>query len=85
MNNDSFSLTDSEEEALDQELLEEGEEAMPEGWVHISLAVPEDFYHLYQDTLMAYKHLRETDKAFPAFEAMVMEARNALPEIQGGL
>lgn len=75
---DLFTLTVEEELKLDQELMDELEVA-PEGWTHLSLAVPQSFLKLYEQTLTGYKAVAETDKTFPAFEAMVMEAFNSLP------
>lgn len=82
MNPDLFELTVEQEELIDRQLdaSEDADGIIPEGWVHLSLAVPEDFYTLFQETLAEYMVIRETDKVFPAFEAMVIEARNSLPE-----
>lgn len=55
------------------------EKQSQQGWSVIEIAVPNDFVKIWQDTLRAYQIMGETSKPFPAFEAMVMEARNSLP------
>jgi hypothetical protein len=82
---DPFELTPEEEMRLDQELSENEIEDLPEGWVHVTIAMPQDFYEIYHHTLTSYMKLRESEKPFPGFEAMVMEARNSLPNDEEAL
>jgi hypothetical protein len=81
LNPDFLELTAEQEELIDRQLdpSQDTDGIIPEGWVHLSLAVPKDFYTLFQETLAKYMVIRETYKVFPAFEAMVIEARNSLP------
>lgn len=51
-----------------------------EEWYKVTLALPSSFYVIWKKTLEAYKILNDTDKVFPAFQAMVLEAYNSLPE-----
>lgn len=52
--------------------------AEPE-WESLTLSMPKNFIDIFKETLAAYKLLNESDKDFPALEAIVMEARNSLP------
>lgn len=55
-------------------------------WQNITFKVPQNFVTLFNMTLSAYKAMLETDKDFPALEAMILEAYNSLPaEIHRGL
>lgn len=84
MSSDRFDTTPEEEAEIDKELVEIETtitESVPEGWVHVAVAVPESFAEIFYDTLASYMALRETDKEFPGLEAMVMEARNSLSTI----
>lgn len=77
-----WGLSDAEQSALDGKLFGETLEildAPPEDWKHFIIAVPPDFYEILLNTIEGYKILRETDKVFPAIEAIIMEARNSLP------
>jgi hypothetical protein len=76
---DRFDDIEDIDEDLFDSLNEDREfEEVPKGWTLIKIAVPRDFLGIYEETLNAYKKLRESDKDFPAFEAMVIEAKNSL-------
>ncbi len=77
-----WGLSEDEQLALDEAINTSLSEldAVPEGWKHYIIRVPEDFYQIMKDTIEAYKILRETDKTFPAIEAIFLEARNSLPQ-----
>lgn len=57
------------------------ESKQQEGWHTLEIAVPRDFLKLFNETISAYQILydMDKDKRFPAFEAMIIEARNSLP------
>ena len=69
---DPFDLEDTFDE--DFEIPED----VPDGWTSLTLTVPDTFLPIFQETLEAYKKLRETDKDFPALEAIILEAKNSL-------
>jgi hypothetical protein len=78
---DEFELSDEDEAMLDQLLAEVDEIAyspLPDGWTRMWMAMPLSFKEIFEDTLAQYKRLTGSEKEFPAFEAMVMEARNSL-------
>jgi hypothetical protein len=75
-----YSLPKADEEVLDAALQNVPEFGpVPENWRLFVAAVPSDFYLLMWDTIEKYKTLRETEKVFPALEAIFIEARNSLP------
>lgn len=75
-----WALPDNEIEEMDRKLDADfiPEEKLPDGWVFLQIAVPKDFATLFYETIEQYKQLRETDKMFPALEAIIMEAKNAV-------
>ena len=83
-----FELTDAEQRELDSNLLKSsGDPATPivdedadETWKYYVFAVPPTFTEILEETIRSYQLLYNTEKKFPALEAIVMEARNALPQ-----
>ena len=72
-------LAEDTDKLFDDLLLgEEPDFQIPKGWTTLTMAIPRDFLPIFQETLNAYKTLRESDKDFPAFEAMILEAKNSL-------
>lgn len=49
-------------------------------WDYLHFAVPRNFTSIAQETIEGYKLLTESDKTFPAIEALFLEAFNALPQ-----
>lgn len=80
-----FQLTEKQEQDLDSSLVNSiysfTSEELPDAWVHTTLAMPKDFFPIFKETLEAYKALLLTDKTFPALEALILEARNSLPQV----
>lgn len=78
----NYSLSDDEQLALEANLNEvivyRDIPAKPE-WNAIQLNVPQSFMEIYSSTITAYQKVLETDKIFPAIEAIFLEARNSLP------
>lgn len=75
-----WALTSEETQTLLESLQRINEEQLQDDWVHYHISVPKDFAQLFEETIEAYKLLRETKKTFPALEAIILEARNALPQ-----
>jgi len=50
----------------------------PKKWVRFVIYVPNDFYLVALDTIEQYKKITESEKTFPAIEAIFLEARNSL-------
>ena len=75
-----WGLTMEEEERVDSAISAVPEDAIPENWKHYVIGVPESFVPIFEATLKGFQLLYDTEKKFPAFEAIVMEARNALPQ-----
>lgn len=74
-----WGLSLDETTALDQSLNAPPPPAVEPEWESLTLSMPKNFIDLFKETLTAYKLLVESDKDFPALEAMVLEARNSLP------
>jgi len=76
-----WGLTAEEEDALDAKIFGESiDEKIPESWKRLVLSVPDSFYEIMMQTIEAYKKVLNTEKVFPALEAMVIEARNSLSQ-----
>lgn len=83
VDNDEYQMTDEEAKHLDYSLLNDmycfGSEELPDSWVHTTIAMPNSFFPIFKETLQQYQALLNTKKTFPALEAMIMEAKNSLP------
>jgi hypothetical protein len=73
-----FALTEDEEAEIDKRLKTDLEPDLTE-WEQTLISTPKSFTPILEDTIQRFKILTESDKDFPAIEAMVMEARNSLP------
>lgn len=51
-----------------------------EDWKYFVFVMPANFHSILLETIEGYKLLTESEKTFPAIEAIFMEARNALPQ-----
>jgi len=81
---DQFDISEEEQKKIDAyfEDLDHEVTDLPMGWTMFSIAVPRDFLHILSETHAAYKRATGSDKDFPAFEAMIMEAKNSLGDLE---
>jgi len=71
--------------SLDDELKRVSERlTLNDDWTILSLALPKSFVPVFLRCLNRYKALLNSDKDFPALEAMVVEALNSLPDEMEG-
>lgn len=74
-----WELSEAKQAELDKRLIDI-KPAEEDGWSSITFRAPKNFINLMEQTIIGYKFLRETQKTFPALEAIFMEAFNSLPQ-----